>query len=181
VSCLALLDGGVLAARPRLRLGHPLHLARVLREVVRFARQVERPRTYAGLRDLARWAGLSLPASWSEVARRGAVSRLRFAGRLLRDAARSLRVFAANTAAGLRYAPGGYGGAVTLFRTGDGAGEDPVLRGLSAFSAGGVEVRAVPGNHMSLLLDPTQIAVLAGLLEARLAREGAPLPDREVA
>jgi amino acid adenylation domain-containing protein len=183
VGCLALLDGGVLEAPPhtRPRLANPLHLARVLREVARFVRQVERPRTYAELRGLARWAGLSLPASWAEVARRGAASKLRFAGRLLRDALRSLRVFAANTAAGLRYAPGGYGGAVTLFRTGAGASDDPVLRGLSALSGGGVEVRAVPGNHMSLLLDPAQIAALAGLLEERLAREGDALPDREVA
>jgi hypothetical protein len=124
---------------------------------------------------MGQWVGLSLPETLDEVRSGTLRQRLAFVRRVLGDCARAARVAGANLRAVRRYAPGPYGGRVTLFRAGHPAGAgDPLADRLRAFAPGGVEVVAAPGNHMTLVLDETVAADFAAQLGRRLeeARAG---------
>jgi len=76
------------------------------------------------------------------------------------------RALNANSRAMASYVPQPYPGCVTLFRTGEHTGKDRDL-GWGELAAGKVEVRKIPGNHMTLLRAP-HVEVFARELRASL-------------
>ncbi|MEM8663522.1 MAG: hypothetical protein AAGF49_05295, partial [Pseudomonadota bacterium] len=85
----------------------------------------------------------------------------------------SMRLFNLNTKAGIDYRPGTFGGHAVLFRAAGSVpkrGEDPTVADLERYARGGVEVIHVPGRHMSIILDPADVATLAEKLREVLSR-----------
>jgi amino acid adenylation domain-containing protein len=164
VGLLALLDAGL--PGDDWRLPHLLRFALWLLRLFVAARLFT---TWAGIRRMGQWVGLSLPESLDEVRSGTTRERLAFVRRVLADCARAARVSGANLRVVHRYAPAPYGGRVTLFRAGERAGAgDAVLERLRSFAPGGVDVVPVPGNHMTLVLDEKVAAGLAAQLARRL-------------
>jgi thioesterase domain-containing protein len=88
----------------------------------------------------------------------------------LSQARNFVKVLRANFKAAADYAPQPYSGQITLFQ----ASEQPVtgdesgpFEGLSRLATGGVRVYEVPGNHVSMFLQP-HVKSLAASLKARL-------------
>ncbi|MFZ5918976.1 MAG: amino acid adenylation domain-containing protein [Chloroflexota bacterium] len=83
-----------------------------------------------------------------------------------------IRILKTHTDAWRRYVPQTYPGRVILFRASDGA-EDAAGEadmGWGRFAAGGVEIRQVPGDHLSMMHEP-HVQVLAEQLTACLKSE----------
>lgn len=175
VDLLALVDGGVLdPALVRQR-------RRWLRAFAEGARVFEVlaatpwPRTYDELRHAATWVGMSLPETGRELLR---PARL---GRFVGEVGRTLRVSWSSYAAErrqLRDRPGPWRGRAVLFRAGEvDADDDLLLASVAAFARGGVEVRRVPGDHMSVMMNNAHVASLARELAPYLApQETSPHP-----
>ncbi len=159
VSLLAMIDCGLMESDNPLRGWGVFGPLRGLVEVSRYLRQVQFPRSYTELRNLARMIGLNLPVRLRDV--RPSV---------MRDLGRSLRLFDINARAGMRYRPQAYDGRVTLFRASGSArrGSDPVLVDLSRYAARGVELVPIHGSHMSVVIDPEGNRELAAALAERL-------------
>ncbi len=83
-----------------------------------------------------------------------------------------LKALKANGRAMSRYTPAPYPGRAVLLRTAEdqGPGGDPA-QGWGELARGGVEVREVPGNHMTLLREP-HVRGLAAALRDSLERAG---------
>jgi hypothetical protein len=111
--------------------------------------------------------GIGLPLSVRYTREAGWGERARILQRLTADAVRSLRVFGGNALAELRYAPVAVDCRTVLFRAGVGA-PDALADGLRLLARGEIDVVAVPGNHMSLMMDQLHLAALAGELRAFL-------------
>src|SRR5271165_664755 len=119
---------------------------------------VERiPINYQAIRMLARWLGIALPESLSDIWRRGPSAGSRFALGLIGSGWRSLRVFLASARGFRRYQPRFFDGAVTMFRTAQAGtterGSDNLLRNIREWCRD-VRVHDAPGSHMTLMLDP---------------------------
>jgi len=179
VGVLAFLDCGLMYSdmparnwNPR----NPINLLKAAAALLTFAWQIGIPRSYAQLRGLAQFVGISLPPSIREILRRDFSSKLKFLRTFKSETSRAIRVFNANTLAGLKYEPRPYGGTATLFRAAPSQlnGSDPVLDDLRKFAAGGVEYYSVGGNHMSIILDPGDSKVLAQKLSECLDRVDIP-------
>jgi amino acid adenylation domain-containing protein len=175
VAVLAFLDCGLMESDIPMRQGNPLnplHLMKVARIFLTFAWDIGVPRSYAQLRGLAMFVGISLPSSLREILRRDFSSKLKFMRSLLSDMRRSARVYRSNTMAGLKYEPAPYGGTATLFRAAqsNANGTDPVLDDLRKFATGGVEKYVIPGNHMSIILGQAESKALVEKLRECLNR-----------
>jgi len=85
---------------------------------------------------------------------------------------RMLRIYYANSRAALSYRPQPYPNSMALFRTCDPSRKttDSTL-GWSELATGGVDVNQVPGNHLTMLREPS-VQVLAERLQHYLARDG---------
>lgn len=165
VAVLAFLDCGLMESDIPIGKGktmNPLNLFKAAFIMLTFAWHTGVPRSYAELRGLATFVGISLPASIREILRRDFSAKLRFVKSLLSDMRRSARVYRSNTMAGLKYDPAPYGGKATLFRASqsNANGTDPVLEDLRRFATGGVDKYVVPGNHMSIILGQEESKVL---------------------
>ncbi|HYL99044.1 MAG TPA: alpha/beta fold hydrolase, partial [Blastocatellia bacterium] len=175
VGLLAFLDCGLMHSdmparnwNPR----NPINFLKAIAVLLNFAWQIGLPRSYAQIRGLAQFVGISLPPSIREILRRDFSSKLKFLRTFKTEALRAIRVFNANTLAGLKYEPRPYGGKATLFRatSSEAGGSDPVVDDLRKFAASGVEYHSVSGNHMSIILDPDDSRVLAQKLSECLDR-----------
>jgi len=133
------------------------------------------PRNYRELRHAGTWVGMSLPESGRELLR---PARL---GRFARDVSRTLRVAWSAYAAERRHvqaprAP--WPGRAVLFRAGDIAEHDDLLlASVTAFARAGVDVRRLPGDHMSVVMNPEHVVELARQL--RLDLDPNPHPECE--
>jgi amino acid adenylation domain-containing protein len=167
VALLALIDGGVTTENATPRRAWIVDVGRVCLLALRFLDQIKWPRRYAEWRELAQWVGIGLPLSVRYTREAGWGERARILQRLTADAVRSLRVFGGNALAELRYAPVAVDCRTVLFRAGVGA-PDALADGLRLLARGEIDVVAVPGNHMSLMMDQLHLAALAGELRAFL-------------
>ncbi|UOM34329.1 SDR family NAD(P)-dependent oxidoreductase [Acuticoccus sp. I52.16.1] len=161
VDLVALFDCGLMESDNPVRGPAPVRAAKGLAMVARYMAQVRWPRSWAELTVLARMIGLVLPARMRDLR-----------PRVLGELVRSLRLFNLNTMAAIRYRPGRYGGRVVLFRADRSRprGADPTVADLTRF-AGSVDVVAVAGSHMSIVLDPDDAAGLAAALGQVLAAQ----------
>jgi thioesterase domain-containing protein len=148
---------------------NPLHLGALLLEIAKICLQIKLPRSYSEFRGLVQWVGVSLPASLAEVRHASWRARFNILRGVLAEARRALRVFRANSLAGLQYAPGPYTGRCVLFRTGDPTHLDPIAAQLVAGAGESLEVVNVDGTHMSLMMEDAHVRDLAVALRARLA------------
>jgi amino acid adenylation domain-containing protein len=165
VAVLAFLDCGLMESDIPIGKGkplNPLNLIRAAFMMLSLAWHTGVPGSYAELRGLATFVGISLPNSIREILRRDFSAKLRFVKGLLSDMRRSARVYRSNTMAGLKYEPAPYGGRAILFRAAqsNANGTDPVLEDLRKFATGGVDKHVVPGNHMSIILGQEESKVL---------------------
>lgn len=167
VALLALIDGGVGPDNGTPGRARIVDIGLVGLLALRFLGQITWPRSYAGWRELAQWVGIGLPASLRHARQAGWGERARIVRLLAADAWRSLLVFGGNALAELRYAPPAIESGGVLFRAG-GATPDALADGLQGLSGGRVEVVAVPGNHMSLMMDAGHLEALAGRLRRAL-------------
>ena len=179
VGLLAFFDCGLMYSDMPARNWNPRNPINVLKAVgvlLTFAWQIGVPRSYAQLRGLAQFVGISLPPSIHEILRRDFSSKLNFLRTFKSEVSRAIRVFNANTLAGLKYEPRPYSGTATLFRAASSHldGPDPVLDDLRKFAVGGVEHHSVGGNHMSIILDPNDSKALAQKLGECLDRAEIP-------
>jgi thioesterase domain-containing protein len=78
-------------------------------------------------------------------------------------------VFKANSRAALDYRPASHAVPITLYRASEG-GLDDITLGWGGVTPGNIRVRAVPGNHYSILTPPN-LRALADLLAADLAHD----------
>ncbi|MFV8755920.1 condensation domain-containing protein [Nannocystaceae bacterium ST9] len=151
VDFLCLIDGGPLPSATGLRLQSATELMRAWGGVHLPARD-----------ELARWlawCGLALPGRGS--------SRPRLAD--LRDfveqAGRTLRVFTHNVQASAKLPARGCRAPILLLRAEQHRGRpDPLLRRVRAATSGAVERLFVPGNHMTMMLDPEYRSALSRIL-----------------
>jgi hypothetical protein len=138
----------------------PVRVLKAFLVAMRLLWQVPLPRSYADARQLARMAGVRLPA-----AARSLFSR-RAASQFAADAAYSVKLLRLIAWAAGDYRPQPFAGRAVLFRTGAAAHDpqDPMRRDLERFATGGVTVRPVPGTHMSMILNRRDVAALAAAL-----------------
>ncbi len=129
--------------------------------------------SYAGLQQLARGTGISLPQTFTDIRQRSRREQFLFWQNLASEAYRSLRVFATNTLAGMRYQPQTYSGRVAVFcaratarASGKASRAGREFEGWRAVAGGGITLRELPGNHMTLVLDPEGARGLARAIEA---------------
>ncbi|MFG1320381.1 SDR family NAD(P)-dependent oxidoreductase [Xanthobacter autotrophicus] len=163
VATLAFLDCAVMETENFVRSRHPLRHVKALWRMGTFLTQVRLPRSYGDLAALARLIGLSLPASNRELR----LDRAFWAG-----VGRSLRIFNLNTTMGYRYCPSRIAAGAVLLRAGSPLGaDDPLEAELRTHVAGGVVRVDLPGNHMSIILDPEGAAALAARLKPFLDGE----------
>lgn len=134
------------------------------------------PRDYASLRLIGEWMGISLPEAWADLLRRDTDGQYSYLWRFLRDSALTARNFLATRRSEQLYTFSSYGGSATLFRTGPVTiGGDPLVDSVRRFALAGTEVIPVPGNHMTLIMDERNVAVLAIEIQKCLDRV-LPLP-----
>ncbi|MFG1278856.1 SDR family NAD(P)-dependent oxidoreductase [Xanthobacter autotrophicus] len=163
VATLAFLDCAVMENENFVRSRDPLRHVKALWRMGTFVTQVRLPRSYGDLTALARLIGLSLPASFRDLR----LDRAFWAG-----VGRSLRIFNLNTTMGYRYCPSRITAGAVLFRAGSSQGaDDPLEAELRTHVAGGVVRVDLPGNHMSIILDPEGAAALAARLKPFLDGE----------
>ncbi|MCG5237800.1 SDR family NAD(P)-dependent oxidoreductase [Xanthobacter oligotrophicus] len=163
VATLAFLDCAVMETENFVRSRDPLRHVKALWRMGTFVTQVRLPRSYGDLAALARLIGLSLPASFRD---------LRLDRAFWTGVGRSLRIFNLNTTMGYRYCPSRIAAGAVLFRAGSSQGaDDPLEAELRTHVAGGVVRVDLPGNHMSIILDPEGAAALAARLKPFLDGE----------
>ncbi|MFG1365637.1 SDR family NAD(P)-dependent oxidoreductase [Xanthobacter versatilis] len=163
VATLAFLDCAVMETENFVRSRDPLRHVKALWRMGTFVTQVRLPRSYGDLAALARLIGLSLPASFRE---------LRLDRAFRAGVGRSLRIFNLNTTMGYRYSPSRITAGAVLFRAGASQGaDDPLEAELRTHVAGDVVRVDLPGNHMSIILDPEGAATLAARLKPFLDGE----------
>ncbi|MCH9650135.1 MAG: amino acid adenylation domain-containing protein [Deltaproteobacteria bacterium] len=169
IELLALLDGGM--DRWHLsRMKNPLKAATTAGAVLRIAASTGLPKSYQELRTLASWLGISLPSSTAFGEAQGMAAKLVLLRGLRPEIARSLRVLKATFVAGAQYRLLPYSGMASLFRTGDfQAHRDDYLNRLRRLSSGSLQVSSIPGNHMTLIMDPQNVRVLAERFASCLA------------
>jgi thioesterase domain-containing protein/acyl carrier protein len=173
VEILAVIAGGGVQRAPWRQRLQLRAAARLIRSLARGLREMPWPRTYAELRALASWVGVSLPESTRPFAQGGLAARLRLVRRLAGETARSLRVSRRHLGAALRHAPAGYGGTIVLFRDlpplpPGSAERDTVVALFRGLARGGLEVVPTPGDHMTMMMDRQNVRALARKLENRL-------------
>ena len=130
--------------------------------------------SYEGLRQLAQGTGISLPPTLSDIWQRSPQEQFRFWRTLAGEAYRSLRVFAGSTIASERYQPGSYSGRAALFSARETESAMAGLLGTQsegwlAIARGGATTYDLPGNHMSIVLDPEGAKNLAREIERAIA------------
>jgi thioesterase domain-containing protein/acyl carrier protein len=167
VRFLALLDCGLLesdvpsGARRKLS---PTATLKGTLMLLRFARWMGMPKSYADWRALAAMGGIALPVSMRDVTRRPVVEQLRFLRGLNAEILRFTRIFRINTKAGIDYKPQPYGGKVTVLRTAQRVDPDPILADLHKYAAE-VDYLKIDGNHMSIIFDANDSRALAHRLD----------------
>lgn len=169
VELLALLDGGMDQWHLS-RMKNPWKAVTSAGAVLRIAMETGLPRSYEELRTLVSWLGISLPPSAAYAEAGGIPAKWALLRGLRPEVARSLRVLKATFLAGARYRLPPYSGAASLFRTGKfQERRDDYLSRLQRLVHGSLEVSSIPGNHMTLIMDPHNVRVLAQRLAASLA------------
>jgi thioesterase domain-containing protein len=121
--------------------------------------------SYQGFQQVARWIGLSLPASLDDLPQRGLRARARLLAALGADGLRSWRVFLANIEALRSYTPAPSGAPLLLFHT---AASSQALQAAQRLAPRGLDVQQAPGTHMTLMLDAQIVQQLAVQLRAAL-------------
>ncbi|WP_434348622.1 amino acid adenylation domain-containing protein [Myxococcus virescens] len=145
-------------------------------QLIKVLGEAQMPRDYASLRLIGEWMGISLPESWADLLRRDTDGQYSYLWRFLRDSALTARNFLATRRSEQLYTFSSYGGSATLFRTGPVTiGGDPLVDSVRRFALAGTEVIPVPGNHMTLIMDERNVAVLAIEIQKCLDRV-LPLP-----
>jgi amino acid adenylation domain-containing protein len=171
VALLALLDGGVYdvsqlsnADRVRLIVRLPWDALKAIATTL--------PHSYAELRLLAQWVGISLPESAGGLRRRDLHAQWSVVQELCAGSLRSLRVGWANTCAGISYSPTSYTGLAVLFRTdlNRRSAADPLVTGTRKFARGGLQVYPSPGTHLKMVLDQAHATELGRQLRESLIR-----------
>ncbi|AGC47284.1 non-ribosomal peptide synthetase [Myxococcus stipitatus DSM 14675] len=135
-------------------------------QLVKVLAETPLPKDYASLRLVGEWMGISLPEVPRDLWRKDSLGRRTYLRRFLKDVARSARNMMATLRAERSYTFSAYGGSATLFRAAPPTeGRDSLVDSVRRFALGGVQVIAVPGNHMTLVLDENHVAVLAAQLQ----------------
>jgi len=169
VEVLALFDCGVMESDTLPGRSRIVRFIYGMLQLMGYARQVRLPRSYEELRYLARLIGLPLPPKIRE---------LRITRQFLRSLEHSRRMFNLNNTIGLRYRPQPIASRIVLFRAGGGTPDtDPIFMDLQRYASQQVERIEMPGNHMSLILDPEISAVLASRL-TEVLQDGAAVRER---
>jgi thioesterase domain-containing protein/acyl carrier protein len=166
VAYLGLIDG---ALPERGRLPGNISLLRGLWWAVVYPFSERLPLNYATVRQLANFLGVALPTPLFDLRQRGFTASVRLLTDVVFSAARSLRVFMANIRGLRSYQPRRFDGAVTLFCTKPPKTvlEDVLQQRLSKW-CDRLDVKAAPGTHMTLILDPQLATQFAPLFENTL-------------
>lgn len=138
------------------------------------------PRDYASLKLVGEWMGISLPETPKELWRKDSLGQRSYLRRFLKDVVKTVRNMMATLRAERSYTFSAYGGRATLFRAAPPTeGRDSLVDSVRRFALAGVQVIAVPGNHMTLILDEQHVAVLAVQLQQCLDAAATGMPQLE--
>ncbi|MDC0708172.1 amino acid adenylation domain-containing protein [Stigmatella sp. ncwal1] len=180
VALLALIDGASLDRKAASDSRDVREAVFTGSQMVKVLAQAPFPRDYENVRIAGEWMGVSLPDSLEELLRRDADGQRTYLRRFLQDARRTARNFTVTMRAERLYTFTSYGGSATLFRANPPAqGRDSLVESVRRFARSGVEVVAVPGNHMTLIMDERNVATLALRLQESLDRVLSATPIQE--
>ncbi|WPB81669.1 amino acid adenylation domain-containing protein [Archangium violaceum] len=162
VALLGLIDGAALDRQAARDNGEDVEGFSSGSQMVKVLTRTPLPRDYENMRLVGEWMGISLPESFGDLFRRDTDGQLVHLWRFLQDAGRTARNFIVTMRAERFYTFSSYGGPATLFRAGPPAlGVDTLVESVRRFARAGVEVIAVPGNHMTLIMDERNVMTLA--------------------
>ncbi|WP_163864655.1 non-ribosomal peptide synthetase [Myxococcus eversor] len=138
------------------------------------------PRDYESLKLVGEWMGISLPETPKDLWRKDSGGRRTYLRRFIKDVARTARNMLVTLRAERSYTFTSYGGRATLFRAEPPSeGRDSLVDSVRRFAPNGVQVITVPGNHMTLIMEEKNAAVLASRLQQCLdaVASGMPMQD----
>jgi hypothetical protein len=140
------------------------------KEMAGYARQLPFPRSYRELRNLGQWIGVGLPENFADFLDRPLAEKFRFFALLGREIRSAMRVSRLNVAAVAGYRPQPHSGRTEFFQVlPDSPRSMAVLAALKASTRGKLRIHTARGNHMTVMLERGNAAVLADLIQMALA------------
>ncbi|MBZ4398088.1 amino acid adenylation domain-containing protein [Myxococcus sp. AS-1-15] len=149
-------------------------------QLVKVLAQTPLPRDYENLRLVGEWMGISLPETPKDLWRKDSGGQRTYLRRFLKDVSRTARNMLVTLRAERSYTFTAYGGRATLFRAEPPSqGRDSLVDSVRRFAPNGLQVIVVPGNHMTLVMDEKNAAVLASRLQQCLDAALPGVPGQE--
>ena len=153
VDLLAMFDAGLENVDGGQKGNSILGVASALKDATQHFFTTRPPTSWDELTMFGQWLGINLPDSVDSFLKKDFISMLGYGRDLALEIPRLIPVYKTNFMAILNYIPGPYQGQVIVFRAiqDEPGQDDPAVKSFQTLARGGLVIRRVPGNHMTLL------------------------------